>query len=289
MLNVFFVMYRESFEAILIVGILYAYLTRQSEAKAALRYMWAGVMGGVALSGLLAWGLNTAQNEFQGQALEHFNNIILATAIVLMTHMCIWMKQNARTLKGNLQSGLDKSIAKSHYWEVSLLAMLAVGREGSETVIFLYGMATEAIEKHQMNTFLQMIGLGLLASYATWIVFSKGMKFFKQHVFFQFTTGILLLTASNLTLVLTRKLIQSDILPSLKDPFWDSSFLIDERTEFGQVFSSVTGYQSTPALMTVLIYVAYWLITMYFYRRQPKVVAQTQKSETSPLSMKTVL
>jgi high-affinity iron transporter len=222
---------------------------------------------------LLAWALNTAQSEFEGAALEHFNNIIIAVAIVLMTHMCIWMKQNARDLKGNLQSGMDKSLEKSHYWEIALLAMLAVGREGSETVIFLYGVAIESIEKQQVQSLLFTIGLGLLASLVTWVVFSKGLKFFKQQVFFKVTTAILLLTASNLTLQLSRKLIQNETLPSLKDQLWDTSFLVDEQSSVGHIFSSVTGYQSTPALMTVLIFAAYWAVTLYFYRREPRRLA----------------
>ena len=70
MLNAFFVMYRESFEAILIVGILYSFIIRQPHAQKAMKYLWVGVLAGVALSALLAWGINAAQSEFEGAALE---------------------------------------------------------------------------------------------------------------------------------------------------------------------------------------------------------------------------
>jgi high-affinity iron transporter len=153
--------------------------------------MWMGVCGGLILSALLAWAINTAQNEIQGQALEYFNNGIIACAIILMTHMCIWMKQHARTIKSELQTGVEKSLSSSQYWGIALLACLSVGREGSETVIFLYGMAIESIENNEIRFFIGAIALGLVASYLTWIVFNKGLKFFKQQVFFRVTTGLL--------------------------------------------------------------------------------------------------
>jgi high-affinity Fe2+/Pb2+ permease len=39
---------------------------------------------------------------------------------------------------------------------------------------------------------------------------------------------------------------------------WDTSFLIDERTGFGQLVSSMTGYESAPSLMVVLALAVFW-------------------------------
>lgn len=272
MLNAFFVIYRESFEAILIVGILYAYIKDQLHNRQALKYMWAGVVGGLVLSVLLGLAISFAQTEFQGMALDYFNNGIILVAIILMTHMCIWMKQHARTLKGELQQGVAQSVSKSEYWSVATLACLAVGREGSETVLFLYGMATESIAKGDTQPLVTAILLGLLASMITWYIFNRGLKFFKQHVFFKMTTALLLLTASSLTVTLSHKLIELELLPALKENIWDTSWILDENSGLGGVLGSLTGYHSSPALTTVLIYILYWIVTSYFYfKSTPKL------------------
>lgn len=270
MLNAFFVIYRESFEAILIVGILYAYIKDQLHNKEALKYMWSGVAAGLLLSVLLGFAINFAQSEFQGLALEYFNNGIIFVAIILMTHMCLWMKQHARSLKGELQAGIAKSVSKSEYWSVATLACLAVGREGSETVLFLYGMASESMAQGEVQPLISAIFLGLLASVVTWFIFNRGLKFFKQQVFFQITTVLLFLTASSLTVKLTQKMLELEVLPPIQDNIWDTSFILNENSGIGRIISSLTGYHSSPSLMTVIVYVLYWIITGYLYDRPKK-------------------
>lgn len=269
MLNALFVVWRESFEAVLIVGILYAYLNKQTDEKAkavGLRSMWLGVLGGVVLSALLALGINLAETELQGMALEYFQLGMLIVACILMTHMCLWMKIHGRHMKSDLEGGLNQAMTASKKFEIALLSMLAVAREGSETVIFLYGMTFEAAEKNMMSSLILYSALGFFLALVTWVIFNRGLRFFSQRVFFNVTTVFLLLTASSLILNVTRKLIQSDLLPTIKDVAWDTSALLDERTPFGQFISTMTGYQSTPALMTVIVFVAYWTITYMIYK-----------------------
>jgi high-affinity iron transporter len=269
MINALFVVWRESFEAALIVGILYSYLKKQpegAEKQQALNFMWLGVLGGVLLSVLLAFGINYAETELQGIALEQFQNLMLIAACALITHMCLWMKIHGRKMKSELETGLSEAMHSSKKYEVAILSMLAVAREGSEIVVFLYGVAFEAMEKNMMTSLVMYALVGLILSIMTWWIFNRGLRFFSQKVFFNITTIFLLLTASSLILNVTRKLIQSDILPTLKDVLWDSSFLVDERTPIGQFISALTGYQSTPALMTVLVFFSYWLMTYGIYK-----------------------
>lgn len=269
MLNALFVVWRESFEAVLIVGILYAYLNKQTDAavkSSGLKAMWLGIFGGVLLSVALAFGINFAESELQGLALEYFQLGMLIVACLLMTHMCLWMKIHGRQMKSELESGLSQALTSSKKFEIAILSMLAVAREGSETVIFLYGMTFEAAEKQMMSSLVLYSGLGFLLALVTWYVFNRGLRFFSQKVFFNVTTAFLLITASSLILNVTRKLIQSDFLPTIKDVAWDTSFLLDERTSVGQFVSAFTGYQSTPALMTVIVFIAYWGLTYGVYR-----------------------
>ena len=97
----------------------------------------------------------------------------------------------------------------------------------------------------------------------------------------QVTTVLLFLTASSLTLVLSRNLIQMGMLPALKDNVWDTSFILSEASLTGRIFAGLTGYQSSPALLTVLIYIAYWAITAYFYWRPPTMTQEVKHARTT--------
>ncbi|MBC7715210.1 MAG: FTR1 family protein [Rhizobacter sp.] len=269
MINAMFVVWRESFEAALVVGILYSYLKKRPEGAAkeqALNFMWLGVLGGVLLSVILALGINYAETELQGIALEQFQNLMLVAACVLITHMCLWMKIHGRKMKSELETGMKEAMDSSKKYEIAILSMLAVAREGSEIVVFLYGVAFEAMEKKMMSSLVVYALIGFVLSIGTWWVFNRGLKFFSQKVFFNVTTVFLLLTASSLILNVTRKLIQSDYLPTIKDVAWDTSGFINEQTSFGQFISGLTGYQSTPALMTVIVFVLYWIMTYGIYK-----------------------
>lgn len=262
MTNVLVVVWRESFEAVLIVGILFNFLMHSKDnqilRKKALQYMWSGVGLGILFSGIMAYAINSVQTELQGQYLDYFQNGLLLVAAVLMTHMCLWMKVHGRKIKGELEGDLKENLKKSNHWGVLILSMLAVSREGVETVIFLYGMSFEAISGGKIGelSLYALAGLGL--ALATWVVFQKTMSFLGQKIFFKITSLFLLLTAGNLILTLTRNLIQSEILPTLKDVVWDTSFVLDERSVIGEVISAITGYESTPALITVLVALIFW-------------------------------
>lgn len=264
MISALFIVWRETFEAVLIVGILHSYLKRQENPARSLRFMWAGVFAGIALSAVLAYGIQMAQDELQGRALEYFQAGMLVVAAFLMTQMCVWMKRHSRKIKFELETGLREALTTTKLIGVASLAALAIAREGTELVMFFYGMGVEAAEKGSMPSLIAFSSGGIVLAGVTYWMLSHGLKAFNPKVFFRVTAVFLLVTASSLLLSAVRKLIQMDAIPTLKDQVWDTSFLLDERNPLGQVVSGMTGYQSGPALMTVLIYAAYWAFTFWF-------------------------
>jgi len=54
--------------------------------------------------------------------------------------------------------------------------------------------------------------------------------------------------------------VQADLLPSLGNTVWDTSFLLSERSIPGQVVPALTGYVAQPAGIQVVFYVATLLI-----------------------------
>jgi high-affinity iron transporter len=269
MVNALFVVWRECFEAVLIVGILYSYLRRQPSPARSMRFMWAGVAAGAALSALLAWGVQTAETELQGEALEWFEAGMLAVAAGLMAHMCVWMHHHARKLKGELESGLSQALTTAKLVGVATLAALAIAREGFELVMFFYGMGIEAASKGATGSLLAWSGAGVAATALTAWAFYRGLKAFNPRMFFRVTGIFLLITAGSLLLGAARKLIQMGQLPTLHDQVWDTSWLLDERGAVGRIVNSLTGYESSPSLMLVLIFAGYWAVTLFFYFEVP--------------------
>lgn len=279
MMNALFIVWREFFECVLIVGILYSYLKKQKNASRALRFMWGGVAGGLGLSLVLAYGMQTAENELQGNTLEYFQAGMLTLAAFLMTQMCIWMKIHGRRMKSELQGGLENALSTTRLFGVATLTALALAREGFEAVMFLYGMSIEASETGQMSALIAYSLGGVALTLLTAWAYYRGLKLFNQRLFFRATSVFLLVTASGLLLSAVRKLIQMDAIPTLKDVVWDTSSLLDERSGFGQIVSSLTGYQSTPPLTSVIVYSLFWAVTLYFYFRtdEKNIAIQTQR------------
>lgn len=251
--NALFVVWRESIEAMLIVGILYAWL-RRNPAPGGVRALWLGGAG-VGLALLLGWAMLAAQDELSGQALEWFQTAILFVAAALITQMVLWMTRHGREMKGQLEAGLARAAQRDSWIGIATISALAIAREGAETVIFLYGLGLE-----------QSAGSGLaagalagfvLAAVTAWAA-ARGLRFLDQRRFFQITGLLLLIFAAALLVSGAERLIGMGWLPALIEPLWDSSLLLDDATPGGRLFASLVGYRAQPSLMLLLIYVGYW-------------------------------
>lgn len=263
MLNVFMVVLRESFEAVLVVGLLAAALrkpeaTHSVPARAKV-FLWGGVAAGVALAFLLAAALFLAQSELQGAALETFQTALLFVAAALIVHMCRWMRRHGRHLKHELQSSVQGALAKGSLWTVAGIAALAIGREGMETVLFLYGTGLEALESGQVGTLAVSAGAGFAVALALGWAFSRGLVLLSQAWFFRISTAFLLIIAGGLVVAGTGRLVQDGVLPALVPQVWDTAWLLDASSPVGELVSMLTGYQNAPSLTVVLAYVLYWV------------------------------
>jgi len=252
--NALFVVWRESIEAMLVVGILYAWL-RRNPAPGGLRALWLGVGAGVGIAALLGWAMLATQDELSGQALEWFQTGILFVAAALITQMVLWMARHGREMKGQLEAGLARAADRGSWLGIATISALAIAREGAETVIFLYGLGLE-------QSAGASLAIGALAGFAlaalmAWAA-SRGLRFLDQRRFFQITGLLLLIFAAALLVSGAERLIGMGWLPALIEPLWDSSALLDDATAGGRLFASLVGYRAQPSLMLLLIYVSYW-------------------------------
>ncbi|HJV74964.1 MAG TPA: FTR1 family protein [Noviherbaspirillum sp.] len=264
MMNSFFVVWRESVEAMLVIGILYAWLKRNDQGGAGLRALWSGIGAGIGLAVALGWAILTVQDELAGEALEWFQTAMLFIAAALIVQMVLWMQKHGRHMRQSLEHDVARAAQQSGLFGIAAIAALAIAREGAETVIFLYGMQLE-----EQSGVRVAIGAGagmLLAALTAWAV-NRGLRFLDYRLFFRASGFLLLLFAVAMLAGGAERMIGMGWLPTLVDPLWDTSMLVDDSSTPGALLSAFTGYRARPSLMLVAIYAAYWIGVVLLQKR----------------------
>nr|WP_298379028.1 FTR1 family protein [uncultured Halomonas sp.] len=279
--QVLFIVWRESVEAILVVGIVYAWL-KQSEARIGLRYLWLGVFGGLVLAGLMGLGLMSAGSVLQGPAQDVFQTAMVLIACALIVQMVLWMRAHGRTLKTDMQQGLQESVAQSRYWGIALLVAIAVAREGSETIVFLYGMGMAQLQSGGIGGFALSAAVGFVLALLTFWVLQLGTKVFSWKLFFRITEILLLFLAASLLVSGLERLIGLGVLPAGPDPLWDTSAWLDDGSGIGGILASFAGYRAWPPFTVVAGYAIYWIAILGLLRWQKRRASTHQVTHSVP-------
>lgn len=266
MLNALIVVWRESLEAMLVIGVLLAWIVRQPDARALTRVLWGGAAAGVVLALGLASLAYGAETWLAGEAQDWFQAGMVFLACALMTQMVFWMRRHGASLKRELEAGAARAIEAGNRLGVAVVAALAIAREGMETVVFLYGIAAEA-QGAALGRIYAMALLGfVLAALTAWAV-ARGARFLSYRTFFRISEVVLLVTAGALLGTGVDKLIGIDRLPTLGDALWDSSALLDDSQGLGAFLASFAGYRAQPSGMVLLAYGLYWaFVLLRLYR-----------------------
>jgi high-affinity iron transporter len=262
--NALFIVWRESTEAMLVVGILYAWLAKHPDVRRGMRYLWGGVAAGVGIALALAAVMLGVTRFLSDQGLEYFQLGMMLIASGLIVQMVFWMRHHGRTLKRELETDMQKNAKSANWWGLLVVVALAVGRESAETVVFLYGLGAQ---NEGVGRFLTVLVLGLGAAFATFWLLQKGGKVLSWRVFFRMSEILLLLLAGGLLVSAIDKLIALDVLPALVDPTWDTSAVLDDSGRVGGLIASLTGYRARPALLPLIALAVYWAAVVAFLRR----------------------
>uniref|UniRef100_Q07KD3 Iron permease FTR1 n=1 Tax=Rhodopseudomonas palustris (strain BisA53) TaxID=316055 RepID=Q07KD3_RHOP5 len=258
--NIAFVIWRESVEALLVIGILNAWLTRQqTDAVRGKLYLWSGVASGLLLSVAFGFALVLFGETLSDEAQKTYQTAAVLLAAALIVQMIFWMRRHGRTLKRDIENSLQSAADRSNWWGVFVLALIAVAREGSETVVFLYGTLAAA-RSGEFAAPLAVACLGLLLAIATYYLLQLGSRILSWRVFFGVTEVMLLFLAASLLLTGVDNLIDLELLPTLSGRLWDSSAILPDTGPIGGLIGALTGYRARPDLMQVLVYGVYWVV-----------------------------
>ena len=248
---------REGLEATLVVVILVAYLVK-SERRGMLPRIWAGVAIAVAVSlafgALLTFGPRGMDDEAQ-EALGGFLSIV---AVGFVTWMVMWMARSARSLSGELKGAVDKA-ALAGGVSLVLVAMLAVGREGLETALFLWA-ATQAAGSTPSS--LLGAALGLLTAVVLGYLFYRGAVRINLSKFFTWTGAILIVVAAGVLSYGVHDLQEGGVLPGLNSLAFDLRGVFTEDTWIGSLLKGTLNFTPDTTWLQAVVWVVYIAVAM---------------------------
>ena len=252
------IVFRETLEAALLIGIIAA-ATRGLSG----RNLWLAVGIGVGLAGaLVVAGLTERIAELaEGSGQELFNAAILGIAVFMLGWHNIWMASHGREMASQAKVvGNEVRAGQREMSALAILIALAVLREGSETALFLYGLA--ASDGGGRLPLLSGGLLGLAGGIGMgWVIYS-GLARIPIGQFFAVTSGLILLLAAGMAGQMARFLVQGDIVRPLASPLWDSSSLLPMDSAMGNLLHLLAGYEARPSGMQVLFYTLTFIVIL---------------------------
>ena len=271
------IVFRESLEAALLIGIIAA-----STRGVAYRDRWLaiGITAGVAGSFVVAWLTEAIAEMAGGSGQELFKAGVLGIAVLMIGWHNIWMASHSKEMTSKAK-GIGAEV-RSGAQELSAIAIaiaLTVLREGSEAALFVQGML--ASTPNSTSAVLLGALMGLVAGSALGLVTYFGLLRIPLRRFFSVTSGLLLLLSAGLASQMAKFLIQADLIPSLATPVWDTSWLLPVSSRLGNVLYILLGYEDKPSGMQVIFY----FTTFVFIAAASSWVQR--RSHPSPYKLKT--
>jgi high-affinity iron transporter len=242
------IVFREVLEAALVVTILLA-ATRGLAGRN--RWIGGGVGMGIVGSIIVAYFAGGIADAFEGVGQELFNAGVLLVAVMMLAWHNIWMSSHARHMVTNLkQVSNEVTSGDLPFYFLSIAAGLAVLREGSEVVLFLYGLAAGGSDSAQMS-----LGgiLGLAGGITVGVLLYFGLLKIPTSLLFRVTGWLILLLAAGMAATAAGYLSQSGVLPSYK-PLWNTSEFLPEHSIIGQLLHILVGYQARPTAIQLAFY-----------------------------------
>jgi high-affinity iron transporter len=263
----FVITLREAFEASLLLGIIYGCLYRIG-ARASFHWVTLGAVLGLAASLAMGLGVSFLSGPLIELGPDVVGAAIMFLAVVLLTWHGWWMRQHARTIKGDVEQHVSAAHGSRRIWVVGLIAFTGVFREGAETVLFLWGLMVEATSAAGWGSVVGGLAGVAVAAILGWAVFRGGQRVSLPR-FFAWTTALILLLAAGLFSTGVGRLEGLGLLP-ITDPVWDTSWLLSDKSVVGSFLTGLVGYRARPSLFEVLAYWAYLIgAGTLLFRRPP--------------------
>jgi high-affinity iron transporter len=243
---------REVIEAGLIVGIVLA-ATRTLPSRG--RYVAGGILAGLLGAALVAAFAGALTNALAGVGQEVFNAAILGVAVIMLGWHNIWMARHGRQIGEDVRRlGRDVVSGSRSLSALAIVVAVAVLREGSEVVLFLYGVV---ISSGESGLSLVLGGLlGLLLGAGMSALTYRGLAVIPPRHLFKVTSILIGFMAAGMAAQSVAFLEQADIATGLGDVVWNTSSVLADNSIAGRVLHTLVGYSGKPTELQLVVYLA---------------------------------
>jgi high-affinity iron transporter len=255
------IMFREVLEASLIIAIVLG-ASRGIAGRG--RWISAGIVLGLLGASIVAIMANVASSEFSGNGQAILNAVILLGAVAMLTWHNVWMSAHGRQLSSEVKAvGMDVQSGQRPLAALLVITMVAVMREGSEAVLFLWAIATSG--EQDLNMVMGGLG-GVFAGIMVGLLLYIGLLRIPVRYFFSITGWLILLLASGLAAQAAGFLNQIGLLPSLGNGVWNTTDILDQSSLVGQLLHILVGYIARPSGIQIVFYIGTFLTILTLMR-----------------------
>jgi high-affinity iron transporter len=236
------IVFREVLEAGLIVGVVLA--ATEGVARRG-RWIAGGVAAGILGAALAALFAQQLSEAFQGSGQAVFNAAILSAAVLMLSWHILWMSSHAREMVRDMNTlGRKLKSGDSDLFAMAAVVAVAVLREGSEVVLFLFGIAASggADPMAMLSGGLLGVAGGAAVSFAIY----RGLLAIPVGKLFAATNALVALLAAGMAGQAAVYLVQAGLIPSLGDQIWDTSWLLRDDGLVGRALHALVGYSDRP-------------------------------------------
>jgi high-affinity iron transporter len=256
------IVFREVFEAGLIIGIVLAVTGSVPHRN---RWIGGGVLAGAATACVVAACTGALSRLFAGMGQEVFNAAILGIAVMMLTWHNVWMAQHGKEIAGDMRAaGQAVADGTKSLLALAVVVGVAVLREGSEVALFLYGVAASDGCSAASLAIGGFIGLALGGAVCLLTYF--GLMRIPARALFATTTALITLLAAGMAAQAVAFLERANWLAPLDTVVWDSAWLVSETSIAGRAMHTLIGYTDQPTAMQLLVYGAVLLVTVVLMR-----------------------
>src|SRR3954452_19020197 len=245
MLAALIIVFREVFEAGLIIGIVLA-VTRSVAGRN--RWVGGGVAAGVVAACVVAVFAGAISHLFAGMGQELFNATILCIAVVMLTWHNVWMARHGSELAGELRAAGQAVVeGRKSLLALAVVVGVAVLREGSEVVLFLYGVIAGSEDSALSVALGGFAGLALGAAICMLTYF--GLVRIPMRALFATTPVLIALLAAGMAAQAAAYLEKANWLTAMDNVVWDSAWLLSDSSILGKGLHTLIGYTDQPTMM----------------------------------------
>jgi len=251
MLGALVIVFREVLEAGLIIGIVLA-ATRGVPDRGA----WVGLGIGVGAlgAGIIALFAEAISGAFEGSGQELLNACVLGAAVVMLMWHNAWMARHGREMATQISAVGDAVTAGERpMTALAVVVGLAVLREGSEVVLFLYGIVVAGASASSL--FVGSV-LGLAAGAGFTALTYYGLLSIPARHIFTVTTVLIALLAAGMAAQAVQYLDAAGIIDVLGNRLWDTSGWLPQDGIVGRLLHTLVGYTDRPTELQLIAYLA---------------------------------